>query len=127
LARRLSAHEERGKRLFWFADASDADLAHCYRNAWGLVNVSLCEGYGLPLVEGLRHGLRVIASDIPAFREVAADAAVFVPAGDARALARAVTSVLSELRHSEAITAPAPATWSDSARALLALLDQARP
>ena len=31
LARRLAAHEARGTRLFWLADASDADLLHCYR------------------------------------------------------------------------------------------------
>jgi glycosyltransferase involved in cell wall biosynthesis len=127
LVRRLAAHAERGRRLFWFADATDADLVHCYRGARALVNVSLCEGYGLPLAEGLRHGLRVIASDIPAFREAAAGAALFVPAGDPQALAEAVGAVLREARGNAAMDAPAIATWSDSARALVALLDQARP
>ena len=93
------------------------------------MNVSLAEGYGLPLVEGMRHGLRVIASDIPAFREVAGASAVFVPTGDAGKLAEAIAS---ELRApaGPAASAPATATWSDSAQALLALLregDQGLP
>ena len=124
LVRRLAGHRERGARLFWFADASDADLAYCYRNARALVNVSLAEGYGLPLVEGLRHGLRVIASDIPAFREVAAGAATFVPTGDSAKLADAVVSVLREPA-GVAASLPVPVTWADSARALLALLREA--
>jgi alpha-1,2-rhamnosyltransferase len=127
LARRLSTHPERGRRLFWFADATDADVAHCYRGARALVNVSLCEGYGLPLVEGLRHGLRIIASDIPVFREVAGDAAVFVPPGDVQALTQALRAVLQEPPPDVTVNARTPPTWADSARALVALLDQARP
>lgn len=122
LVRRLSSHEARGTRLFWLADASDADLAHCYRRARALVNVSLCEGFGLPLVEAMRHGMRVVASDIPPFREVAGDAAVFVPAGDADALARAVAAMLREPWGAAPAAPVAVATWIDSARALIALL-----
>jgi len=122
LVARLSSHAARGSRLFWLADASDADLAHCYRRARALVNVSLCEGFGLPLVEAMRHGLRVVASDIPPFREVAGDAAVFVPPGDADALARAVAAILREPEGAAAATPVAVATWSDAAHALIALL-----
>jgi glycosyltransferase involved in cell wall biosynthesis len=124
LARKLAAHPERGTRLFWFSQASDADLAHCYRNALALVNVSLAEGYGLPLVEGMRHGLRAIASDIPAFREVAGTGAVFVPTADAAKLAEAIASVL-RAPVGAAASAPATATWNESAQALLALLREA--
>ena len=108
-------------------DASDADLLHCYRHARALVNVSLCEGFGLPLVEALRHGLRVIASDIPVFREVAAGAAEFVPPGDAERLAQAVASILREPAGMATDAVPETATWDDSARALLGLLRQGLP
>jgi glycosyltransferase involved in cell wall biosynthesis len=127
LVRRLAAHEARGTRLFWFADASDADLLHCYRHARALVNVSLAEGFGLPLVEGLRNGLDVIASDIPAFREVAAGRAVFVPPGDAQQLAQAIVSVLRAPAGVKDDASVAATTWRESARALVALLDQALP
>ena len=127
LVRRLAAHEARGTRLFWFADASDADLLHCYRHARALVNVSLAEGFGLPLVEGMRHGLRVIASDIPAFREVAAGRAMFVPPGDAQRLAQAIVSVLREPLGATDDASVATTTWRESARALVGLLDQPLP
>ncbi len=130
VARRLASHAQRGERLFWFADASDADLAHCYGNARALVNMSLCEGYGLPLVEAMRAGLGVIASDIPPFREVAGAWGLFVPAGDSRALAHAVTSLLREDMRNVAGKPVAIATWADSARELVALLrkaDQSTP
>ena len=127
VARRLAVHPERGTRLFWFADASDADLAHCYRSARVLVNVSLCEGFGLPLVEGMRAGLRVIASDIPPFREVAGACATFVPPGDAQALAHAVLAMLRDPAQDGAPAIPAFATWDDSARALVHILRDQSP
>ena len=127
LARRLAAHEALGTRLFWFARATDADLLHCYRHARALVNVSLCEGYGLPLVEAIRTGMRVIASDIAPFREVAAGAAVFVPPGEPQRLASAIADVLREPAQARMQGSPQGATWSDSARALVALVDQPLP
>ena len=127
LARRLATHEALGTRLFWFARATDADLLHCYRHARALVNVSLCEGYGLPLVEAMRNGLPVIASDIAPFREVAAGAATFVPPADPARLAEAIVAVLRVPARPGMAAAPQGATWSDSARALVALVDQGLP
>ncbi|MFO1311856.1 MAG: glycosyltransferase family 1 protein [Burkholderiales bacterium] len=127
VARRLAAHAQRDRRLFWFAQASDADLAHCYRHARALVNVSLCEGFGLPLAEAMRAGLRIIASDIPPFREVAGPSAVFVPTGDPEALARAVMSMQRDPGNDTAKETPAVATWADSAQALVRLLRDQGP
>lgn len=39
-------------------------------NACGLLMPSFAEGYGLPVREGLQCGINVVASDIPAFREI---------------------------------------------------------
>jgi alpha-1,2-rhamnosyltransferase len=128
LRRRLAAHPQLGKRLHWLGEASDADLAYCYRHATALVNMSLCEGFGLPLVEAMHYGLPVIASDIPVFREVAGGNALYVPTGDAAGLARSVRALLD---HPTRLSAPAVAatlTWEASMRSLFALLDdQALP
>ncbi|HEY7775920.1 MAG TPA: glycosyltransferase, partial [Kineobactrum sp.] len=51
-----------------------ATLNACYQRADALVCASWAEGFGLPIVEGLRHGAPVVASDIDAFREVGGDA-----------------------------------------------------
>ena len=52
---------------------TDADLATYLRHAQALLFPSFAEGYGMPLVEALSFGLPVIASDLPAFREIAGD------------------------------------------------------
>ncbi len=50
---------------------SDADLATYLHHSQALLFPSFAEGYGMPLVEALSHGVPVIASDLPAFREIA--------------------------------------------------------
>jgi len=50
---------------------SDQELATYLRHARALVFPSFAEGYGLPLVEALSLGVPVIASDLPAFHEIA--------------------------------------------------------
>jgi glycosyltransferase involved in cell wall biosynthesis len=52
---------------------TDADLATYLHHAQALLFPSFAEGYGMPLVEALASGAPVIASDLPAFREIAGD------------------------------------------------------
>jgi len=51
----------------------DAQLANWLAHARALLFPSFVEGYGLPLIEALALGVPVIASNLPAFREVARD------------------------------------------------------
>lgn len=50
----------------------------------------------MPLVEAMQAELPIVASDIDATREVAADAALLFPAGDAAALAEALQRITTE-------------------------------
>ena len=88
LRNRIETHREFGRRLFWINDADDAALASLYRKAIALVYPSVCEGFGLPLVEAKHYGTPVIASDIPIFREIAGDAIDYVRPLDSHDLAR---------------------------------------
>jgi phosphatidylinositol alpha-mannosyltransferase len=54
------------------------------------------ESFGVILVEGMAAGCAVVASDLPAFRAVAAGAAVFTPAGDVDDLGRALGGLLAD-------------------------------
>ncbi|MFG1357731.1 glycosyltransferase [Xanthobacter pseudotagetidis] len=87
---RLRPHPELGKRLFWLQGMSDEFLDRIYQEADCLIAASLDEGFGLPLIEAARHGIPIIARDIPVFREVAGDCATYFSGDDGAALAGAI-------------------------------------
>jgi len=49
---------------------SDNETAHLLRNARALLLPSFAEGFGFPLAEALALGIPVLASDLPALREI---------------------------------------------------------
>jgi alpha-1,2-rhamnosyltransferase len=91
---RIEHHEELGRRLFWIRDASDSELRYCYENAFALVYPSKIEGFGLPLIEALDHGLTVLASDIPIHREVGQDYCSYFKLDNPEQLAEMVAHLL---------------------------------
>lgn len=54
------------------------------------------ESFGIVLVEAMAAGTPVVASALPAFRDVVGDAGLLVPVRDPDALARALTGVLTD-------------------------------
>jgi len=60
-------------RIVFYGKATDDELSFLYSNAIVLVAPSLMEGFGLPVLEAMSLKCLVIASDIPAFREIAQD------------------------------------------------------
>ena len=99
LKQRFAEHPELGGRFFVLNDASDALLAEAFRKATAVIQGSAVEGFGLPVVEALARDVPLIASDIPVFREIAGDAALYYPQSDSAALARAVGQMLREREH----------------------------
>jgi glycosyltransferase involved in cell wall biosynthesis len=99
------------------------DLARVVAGAAALVFPSWYEGFGLPALEALACGTPVVASDLPALREVLDDQAELVPPGDAAALADALARVLEDPGGEPARTArrtrAAPFTWAACAQATL--------
>lgn len=61
---------ELGRRLLWLDGISDEYLAEIYKNSSCLLAASEDEGFGLPLIEAARHGIAILARDIPVFREI---------------------------------------------------------
>ena len=124
LAERLRQHPQQGRQLFWFENASDEFLERLYAIATCLIAASEAEGFGLPIVEAARHGLPVIARDIPVFREVAQEHAYFYQGGSPEALADAVRGWLAlaaagQVPNSSLIRRT---SWADSTRQLLSRL-----
>jgi glycosyltransferase involved in cell wall biosynthesis len=69
------------RRVVLLSGIKDTELQWCYRNCELLLAPSLLEGFGLPVVEALMAGCRVVCSDIPAFREVGGEACHYVRLG----------------------------------------------
>lgn len=61
-----------------FKGIDDKTLVKIYNACDLFLTLSLAEGQGLPISEAFKVGLPVVCSDIPVFREVAGNAAIFV-------------------------------------------------
>lgn len=94
LATRMTTHEKYGSSLFWYEVASDEFLEKIYEASSCLIAASQAEGFGLPLIEAAQYGLPIIARDIPVFREVAQNGALYFTGNDADSLARAIKNWL---------------------------------
>ncbi len=69
-------------------------LAAVYRRSALLLLPSEREGFGLPLLEAMACSLPVVASDIPALREVGGNAARFSPVADVGSFSRHVLDLI---------------------------------
>jgi len=91
LARQLHV----GDRVIWLPHVPQADVAALIQNAGALMQPSVYEGFGLPVLEAMACGCAVVATDIPPFREIAGGAALLVPPDDVGALTAAVRDVVT--------------------------------
>jgi glycosyltransferase involved in cell wall biosynthesis len=103
---------------------SDGDLRRWMRTARVLVSMSEHEAYGIVLLEALAAGASVVASDIPAHREIAelygAGRILLVPVGAPdKVVADAIRRQLTTTTRSFAV--PSLPTWDGAAQATLAL------
>jgi len=94
--RALAARLGLADRLHILGHVPDRVLAALYRDAMLLCLPSYGEGFGLPVLEAMAAGAPVLASDLPAVREVAGEAAVLFPAGEPDALAGALERMLDD-------------------------------
>ncbi|HYL04457.1 MAG TPA: glycosyltransferase family 1 protein, partial [Thermoanaerobaculia bacterium] len=79
LRRQLAEAESEGW-LRYLGYVPPVQLAALYRGAAVVALPSLYEGFGMPAVEAMAAGAPLVLSDLPVFREVAGDAALYAPA-----------------------------------------------
>lgn len=121
LIKKLRQHPKLSEHLFWLEGISDEYLEKVYAVSTCLIAASEGEGFGLPLIEAAQHKLPIIARDIPVFREVAAEYAVYFAGEEPLALAEAIKNWLaldSEGKAPQSIGMPY-LTWRESAQNLL--------
>ena len=124
-AERLSALA-RDARIGFPNGASDEEYAQTLARATALVTASKDEGFGIPLLESMTLGTPVVVSDIPIFREIGGDAALYFAADDPQALADRVRHLeqpgVWAQRSAASRTEAARFSWDASAEHLLTVL-----
>ncbi|MCR2745238.1 glycosyltransferase family 4 protein [Limnobacter parvus] len=126
---RINCHPQLGKHLFVVHDASDELLKYCYASSTALVFASHMEGFGLPIVEALAHGLPVIASDIPCHREVGGDLITYFDLSDGQSLVSGLidlktqSEIIKTSLRAKVAGAGVVVPWSESAKRALAFCD----
>jgi glycosyltransferase involved in cell wall biosynthesis len=74
-----------------------ADTDRLLAEAAVLLAPAPAEPFGLSVVEAMAHGVPVVAADGGAHRETVGEAGLLVPAGDAGAMAEALTALAGDL------------------------------
>ncbi|MEN9315650.1 MAG: hypothetical protein RIS35_2043 [Pseudomonadota bacterium] len=95
LVRRLEAADAQpGSGVRWLRYLPEHDLAVLMQSASALVFPSLCEGFGLPVVEAFAAGLPVVTSNTTSLPEVAEGAALLVDPMRVDAITEAMVEII---------------------------------
>lgn len=94
LSKAAKAGDERWIRYAGFV--SDAELAQLYRRATALVFPSLYEGFGLPPLEAMQCGGRVVCAEASSVPQVVGDAALMFKPHDVHGLVAQLTRMLND-------------------------------
>ena len=102
----LRARYQQSERVRWLGVVSDEEAADLLVRAAVSCAPSLGgESFGVVLLEAMAARCRIVASDIPGYREAADGHATFVPPGDVAALRAALAAALSEAPDEAALDA----------------------
>jgi glycosyltransferase involved in cell wall biosynthesis len=82
-------------RIVMTGYVSDEQKHTLYSNALAFLFPSLCEGFGLPILEAMSCGCPVITSNISSMPEVAGDAAILVDSYNTEQLVHEIEQVIS--------------------------------
>jgi len=126
VAERLRTHPLAGTRLHWPSAVDDATLRALYAGALLTLTPSFTEGFGLPVIEALRAGSPVVASDGGALREAGGEVAEYVEATAVDGWVAAIRRHLDDPAHHGAVRARVaayePPSWDATADEVAALL-----
>lgn len=110
-----------GKAL-WIQDAEDHELRWAYEHASALIQASKTEGFGLPIVEAAYHGLPILCSDIPIFRELAGNNVDYFKVNDVESVKNAMLNWCDSSNHPD-VKKIKLNSWKDCAKEVVNILD----
>ena len=118
-----------GSRLRFLPTVSGSQLTTLLQAARALIQPSIVEGFGIPVLEAMACGCPVVASNTPALVEVLGGAGLHAPVGDASAFAAALSrlrepGLSAQLRDRGLLRAQA-FSWDRTAKETLAIYREA--
>lgn len=122
----LQAIVPRNAQVIFHGGVSDDEYEALLANNALLATASLDEGYGIPVAEAMNSGVPVVVSDIPVFREVGGDGALYFAPRSPEAFAEQVkkldTPALRDAMIEQARLHIASFQWERSAQTLATLI-----
>ncbi|MCL5961550.1 MAG: glycosyltransferase family 4 protein [Chloroflexi bacterium] len=116
-------------RVVFTGYVPDEHLPALVSGASLLVEPSLHEGFGIPIIEAMACGTPVVAANISALPEIAGEAALLVDPMNVRSIARGIGEALSAGRQAElrekGLRRVKDFSWVKCARETLAVLEEA--
>ncbi|HWZ91958.1 MAG TPA: glycosyltransferase family 1 protein [Polyangiaceae bacterium] len=101
--KRLADELAISERIRWLPDLTLPDLIHLLQTARALLQPSLVEGFGLPVLEAIACGCPVIASDTPALVEVLGGAGLHGRVGSAADFAQKIRQIQDDVLRGELV------------------------
>lgn len=94
----LSAPKRFGisERVKFLDFVPDEELASLYRHAQLFVFPSLYEGFGLPVLEAMKHGCPVLTSNISSLPEAGGDAAIYCDPENSKDIAEKIEKIIKD-------------------------------
>ena len=123
MQRAIDATAEESSRIHFLGAVPYSEVPSYYAAASLFVFPSYLETFGHPLVEAMASDLPVVAADIPVFREIAGDSALYADPYDVEALSQAMESGFVEggdaaVRMKNARRRVSELSWNVNARRL---------
>jgi glycosyltransferase involved in cell wall biosynthesis len=121
----LKGHPQLHMNLIWLDSVNDAELRLLYQRTNGLIQASVAEGFGLPILEALALRTPVLANDIAVFREIGGSAISYFDMAQPETLAEAVRQRLDSRDRQSDASFKWP-TWAARAQELFSHLLEER-
>ncbi len=118
---RVRNHSDFGKGIYFFNGLADTDISYLYKKASYLCFASFTEGFGLPIIEALQRGTRVVCADVPVLREVGGDNCLWFKQGYPDDLASKIYEDSEQIQNS-VYSNVQTCTWDDTTTRIKELL-----
>jgi glycosyltransferase involved in cell wall biosynthesis len=122
--------ETEGQGVIHLGYVSEKQRAALYQQASLFTHASYYEGFGMPVLEAMSYGIPCAISNIPIYREIAGDAALFFNQDDPKAIASSIAQLLTDDTERSRLAGKGKAhsakyTWKRSAQALYEAIQHA--